>query len=91
MQTYVRWSQATDRLSRLFPPMAAGHPGYAEPCLACGSQLGNGEPLQLVVLGPGDDDEARAKHHAGRSYSAVAWTFHAACLGTSLPADDTTV
>lgn len=64
---------------RRFNPLPTDHPSYAEPCPACGEQLGNGQPVTLVALGPGDSPEDRAKARDGRPHNAVAQPVHWAC------------
>jgi hypothetical protein len=85
-KTFVRWRSTEPREQRVFPPLPADHPAVSEPCPgACGEPLGCGLPVQLLVIGPTDGEDYRA-HREGRWYSALALLFHAACLGTELPA-----
>jgi hypothetical protein len=51
------------------------------PCLACGKPFLDGEHSVLVVLGPGDDEEAQVKCANNRYYNAVAVQIHAARAG----------
>lgn len=48
-------------------------------CPACNEMFAAGDYTVLVVLGPGDDEEAREKARAGRWYNAVAVQVHADC------------
>ena len=61
-------------------PLAADHPllrgGH---CKACDVFFKEGDYVTLVALGPGDDEENRAKARAGRPYTAVAAVVHWAC------------
>lgn len=82
MSTPIRWQRDESRLGRVCPPLADDHPLAGLYCPACAELLGNGEPVQLLALGPGADAEARERHKAGRWYSAEAIPVHAACLGT---------
>ena len=79
--TFIRWKPGEPRESRVFPPLTAGHPAAGDSCPACGECLGDGTPVQLLTIGP-TDDEDREKHRAGRWYSAFALLFHADCLGS---------
>ncbi|SEF34335.1 hypothetical protein SAMN05421837_107326 [Amycolatopsis pretoriensis] len=81
--TYVRWRSGAPREGRAFPPLGPGHPAYRDVCPACDHFLGNGLPVQILAIGP-TDDEARDRHRAGRWYSALALLFHAACLGSNI-------
>lgn len=79
--TYVRWKNGEPREQREFPPLDPTHPAHDLPCAACGGRLGNGGSVRLLVLGPGDAIEERAKHAEGRWYSAAAVLLHSACMG----------
>lgn len=47
--------------------------------MLCGTPIGAEEPVQLLVVGP-DDDEGRERHDAGRWYTALAVVVHEQCL-----------
>lgn len=79
-RTYLRWRQDQPRLSDVKHPLTSDHPSFDAKCLVCVERLGNGQPVQLLVLGP-EDAEDRALHQAMRWYSAVALILHAACAG----------
>jgi hypothetical protein len=80
--TFVRWRAGARRESRLLPPLAGDHPAANRPCPACWIPLGDGRPVQLLAIGP-TDDETRVQHEALRWYSALALLLHADCLGTA--------
>lgn len=52
---------------------------YPEPCAACRKPLRRGEHFVLVLLGPGDDEEARQRRDAGGPYNSVAAVVHYEC------------
>lgn len=82
---FVRWRSGDSREGRVLPPMSADHPAFTDPCPACRTPLGDGRPVQLLAIGP-TDDEDRARHTNGAWYSALALLFHTACLGAEVPA-----
>lgn len=85
--TYVRWQKDQPRECRDFAPLAPDHPSAGTPCFVCGEVLGNGQPVQLLAIGP-EGEEDRARHAAGRWYSAVAILLHVRCLtGDDNPGD----
>jgi hypothetical protein len=88
MSTYVRWKVGELRESRVIGPLDPGHVVARWPCVACTQPLGNGQPVQLLAIGP-DSDENRAKCRDGRWFSALAITVHAACLGTTTSEETT--
>lgn len=61
----------------------------AAPCSACGSLLGDGRSVQLLAIGPSDDEDREA-HASGNWYSAVAIVLHADCLGMTPNAAEAT-
>lgn len=75
----MRWQAGQPRESTTLAALTSEHPLFSEPCQLCDDLLGNGLPLQLLVLGP-EDPEDREKHAAGRWYSARAIALHADCL-----------
>lgn len=77
--TYVRWQRDELRRCRVFPPLTQGHPSEHAPCALCDRPLGDGHDVQLVAVGP-DDDEGRQLHAAGRWYTALAACMHASCV-----------
>lgn len=77
---YVRcWQKDQPREGRTFDDLAPGHPAFHAPCFLCHEPLGDGTPVQLLVIGP-DNEEAREKHAAGDQYLAAAMLLHARCL-----------
>lgn len=76
--TYVRWQRDEPRRCRVFPPLRPPHPSYTAPCLVCDEWLGNGDQIQLIVVGP-TNDEDRAKHEAGGWYNAGGVLVHQVC------------
>lgn len=77
--TYVRWQREEPRTQRLFPPPREEHPAYLLPCGYCAEQLGGAGSIQLVAIGP-DDEESRQRHDDYRWYSAFAVICHATCI-----------
>ena len=69
--------------TRTFPPLKADHPLVtdAAKCPGCQQPFAAGDVTTLVVIGPGDDGEARRKAREGGFYDAVALPAHAACGG----------
>jgi hypothetical protein len=65
--------------SRKFGPKSPAHPGVGRPCPACSTPFVAGDFTALVMLGPGDDPEARRKAAAWLPYNAVAVEVHWAC------------
>ncbi len=65
---------------RKFEPKADNHPTIGQPCPACDQPFKSGEYTTLLMLGPGDDSEARERARAGRPYTAVAMEVHWACV-----------
>ncbi len=60
-------------------PKKANHPSIGELCQACKKQFKEGDYTTLVVLGPGDNEEARKRCLAGDAYNAVALEIHYEC------------
>jgi hypothetical protein len=60
-------------------PKPADHPSVGRECQACSQALAAGDFTTLVLLGPGDDETARARARAGRPYNAVAIEVHWSC------------
>ena len=50
-------------------------------CHACHKPFMNGDYTTLIPLGPGDNEEERAKARLGRHYNAVAVEVHWECAG----------
>lgn len=87
MQAYVR-TNITPPEARKFGPKSADHPSTGQPCPACWLPMEAGQSTTLVILGPGDDDEAREKARAGRFYNAAAIECHWACVSGEGESDD---
>ena len=64
---------------RKFGPKTADHPSVGRKCPACHVALAEGDYTTLVVLGPGDDSDARQRRDEGRFYNAVAAEVHWDC------------
>jgi hypothetical protein len=64
---------------RKFGPKRADHPGIGKLCDACHRPFAEGDYTTLVILGPGDDDEARKRRDEGRAYNAIAIEIHWDC------------
>lgn len=64
---------------RAFGPKPADAPSIGKPCPACQRPFVAGDFTALVPLGPGEDEENRAKAAEGRPYTAVAVEVHYAC------------
>ena len=60
-------------------PLPATHPILDTQCPACDRVFTAGDYVTLVPLGPGADEEARAKARAGRPYNSAAACVHWAC------------
>lgn len=68
-------------MGRKFPALLASHPLVrdAVPCTACWKPFVEGDETTLVILGPGDDQEAQQRRDEGRAYNAAAAVVHWAC------------
>jgi hypothetical protein len=66
---------------RRFGPKKADHPSIGEECPACHKPFIADDYTTLIALGPGDDEEAQERAHAGRPYNAVAVEVHWMCAG----------
>lgn len=66
-------------MSRRFGPKGNTHPSVGKPCPACQKPFAAGDYTTIVVLGPGDDPEARERRDDGRAYNAVAVEVHFDC------------
>jgi len=66
-------------VSRKFGPKSASHPGIGRECPACHVPFAEGDYTALVMLGPGDDPDARTRRDDGRAYNAVALEVHWDC------------
>lgn len=64
---------------RRFGPLPADHPILDTQCPACDQVFMAGDFVTLVPLGPGGDEEERAKARAGRHYNSAAACVHWAC------------
>lgn len=61
-------------------PLADDNPlTFDGTCEACRQRLKVGDFVTLIALGPGIDEEERAKARAGRPYNGVAAVVHWAC------------
>lgn len=56
---------------RIFGPKPPDSPSVGMPCPGCHQPFAAGDMTVLVVIGPGDDEEERAKARAGRPYNAI--------------------
>jgi len=64
---------------RKLGPKQADHPSVGKECPACHVSFAGGDYTTIVVLGPGDDEEARQRRDQGRPYNAVASEIHWDC------------
>lgn len=64
---------------RKFGPKSSDHPGVGIECPACHVAFADGDYTTLVILGPGNDDEARQRRDEGRPYNAVGVEVHWDC------------
>lgn len=83
MTTFVRWRTSEPREGRVFDPLPFDHPAVLDLCPACQRRLGTVHPVQLLAIGPTDEEDQEI-HRAGRWYNALALIFHAVCLGTEV-------
>ncbi len=74
-------------MSRAFGPKQADHPSVGNPCPACHVPFAAGAWTTLVMLGPGDSEDARERCLAGRAYNAVAVEAHYACVHGEEPVE----
>lgn len=68
---------------RKYPPLQADSPLVGDPkqfCPGCKQQFVEGDIVTIVVIGPGDDPEARRAHREGLAYTAVGVAAHYACV-----------
>lgn len=79
--TFVRWKAGEDRVVRVAPSLPPDHPATSSPCIACGEDLGTVEPIALLALGPGSDQQARDRYAGDRWGTFAAVILHAACAG----------
>lgn len=66
-------------MSRRLGPKIADHPSVGKSCPACHHRFRAGDYTTLILLGPGDDAEARERAAAGRVYNATAVEIHWDC------------
>jgi hypothetical protein len=67
-------------MTRRFGPKTSDHPSVGQPCAACKQAFAEGDYTTLVLIGPGDDEDARQRALDGRPYNAVAVEAHWACV-----------
>jgi hypothetical protein len=80
-EIYQRFSTREEIDPRRLPPLAEDHPLVdEEECPGCGYAFEPGDVTTLIIIGPGNDREAREKHKAGRFYPARAIAAHYACV-----------
>lgn len=68
--------------------LVEGHPCVGTFCAACDELFEVGDRVALIALGPGDDEEARARALAGLSYSSATAIVHAACGNAVMPDEE---
>jgi len=66
-------------MMRRYDPLPYGHPTIGEICPACRRAFAVGDEVTLIVVGPGDDEEAQERAREGRPYNAVCVPVHWAC------------
>lgn len=77
----VRWRRDEGRRGPVYPGLRADHPAVTVNDVLCGAPIGTEEPVQLLVVGPdNNNDEDRERHEAGRWYTALAVLVHKKCL-----------
>jgi hypothetical protein len=86
---FVRWNRNQPRELDTFLPLPADHPAYGEACLWCQQPLGNGQPVQLLVIGATTAAD-RIAHHLGLEYGAMAAYGHSTCISGEPPPYETT-
>jgi hypothetical protein len=52
-------------------------------CVGCEKSLLKGEEVTIILIGPGDDVEARKKAALGQAYNAIGRTAHVLCVDPS--------
>lgn len=82
---FVRWNKNQPRELDTFLPLPADHPAHGERCLWCRERLGNGQLVQLLVLGATTQQD-RIAHFLGLEYGAMAAYGHGACISGEAPA-----
>lgn len=80
--TYVRWRSDQTRRARVFPPLDIRHPAWSVKCLICDQRLGNGMPVQSLVI-----QEVTPAMDPERWISAEAVVVHEACLSAMNDSD----
>ena len=75
---YVRWKLGEPREGAVLAKLHVDSPAIDMPCTQCGELLGDGRPVQLYALGPGDVDSV-VRHERGWWYSALAALVHVDC------------
>lgn len=80
LSTYGGEMSLTSGKPRKFGPKQPNHPSIGEVCPACKVRFKEGDYTTLVVIGPGDDEEAQRKAKEGHAYNAVAIEAHWACV-----------
>jgi hypothetical protein len=78
---YVKHHKNESRQGRVFPPLRPDDSLFDKACVGCQEQLGNGNPVVLLIVGPGNDDEEWERCRAGHWYTAEAIPVHAICAG----------
>lgn len=73
---------------RKFGPKLPDHPSIGEACPGCNRPFAEGDYTTLVVIGPGDDIEARHKAREGSAYNAVSIEAHWGCVTGKLDNQD---
>jgi len=86
---YVRWSKNQPRELETFLPLPPDHPAFGEECLWCQEPLGNGELVQLLVIGATTQRD-RIAHFLGLEYSAMAAYGHGVCVSGEPPPYEST-
>lgn len=66
-------------MSSKFGPKSADHPSIGAPCPACDEPFREGDYTTLIALGPGGNQEERARRDEGRPYNSVAVEVHWDC------------
>jgi hypothetical protein len=74
--------EVAEKVLRRMGPLTADHPlaiSDERSCPGCDGSFEEGNYLTLVTIGPGADEDERAKAREGRAYNAVSVPVHWAC------------
>lgn len=75
---FARWKNGESRRINVRDPLAADDPHVTLPCPACDKPIGTSRRVQVVAVGPVDEQDERA-HNEDLWYLAVAALMHQDC------------